>query len=117
MLKLAGSLAIEKYFSKSCWLDHRMEQVTSLIQNHSIYSVLSVMWLLVISLSNFPFYTFKSLISMLLFLKRIITYSIFTCVVLIIIIVVVIVVVIIIIVVVVVIIVIIVIVFCQSCDY
>ena len=38
---LAGSLTSKKYISKPCWLVRRMKQMTSLIQNHSIYSVLS----------------------------------------------------------------------------
>ena len=38
---LGGSLTGEKYTSKSCWLVHKMKQMTSLIQNCSIYSVLS----------------------------------------------------------------------------
>ena len=39
ILELAGLLASEKYFSESRGLVRGMEQVTSLIQNHSIYSV------------------------------------------------------------------------------
>ena len=38
---LAGSLTGEKYISKPCWLVRRMNQMISLIQNCSIYSVLS----------------------------------------------------------------------------
>ena len=38
---LAGSLTSKKYISKPCWLVRRMKQMTSLIQNRSIYSVLS----------------------------------------------------------------------------
>ena len=38
---LAGSLTSEKYISKPCWLVHRIKQMTALIQNRSIYSVLS----------------------------------------------------------------------------
>ena len=38
---LAGSLTGEKYISKPCCLVRKMKQMTSLIQNHSIYSVLS----------------------------------------------------------------------------
>ena len=37
----AGSLIREKYISKPCWLVRKMKQMTSLIQNRSIYSVWS----------------------------------------------------------------------------
>ena len=61
---LAGSLASEKYFSKPCRLVHGMEEVTSLIQNHSFYSVFfnhvtissCIEFLLRISPKNFPVY-------------------------------------------------------------
>ena len=39
ILGLEGSLASEKYISKPCSLVRTMEQVISLIQNHSFYSV------------------------------------------------------------------------------
>ena len=38
---LAGSLTREKYISRPYWLLGKMKQLTSLIQNRSIYSVLS----------------------------------------------------------------------------
>ena len=40
---LVGSLTSEKYFSKPCGLVRGMEQVTSLIQKHSFYTVFSIM--------------------------------------------------------------------------
>ena len=39
ILGLAGSLASEKYISKPCGLARGMEQVSSIIQNCSFYSV------------------------------------------------------------------------------
>ena len=62
ILGLAGSLTSEKYFSKPCGLVRGMEQVTSLIQNHSFYSVFFshvtidsyIEFLLRISSKNFP---------------------------------------------------------------
>ena len=61
-LGLAGSLASKKYFSKPCGLVCGMEQVTSIIQNRSFYSVFfnhvtvsnPIEFLLRISPKNFP---------------------------------------------------------------